>query len=262
VQGSAAGEAQQALSDAGFGVSVTEAESSADQEGLVTDQDPSGGESVDLGSEVEITVGAGPAPVEVPNLYGYTLDEAAAELESLGLALGGSDTAPSNEMEEGGIIFQSVEAGASVESGTEIGVTVSSGPELVTVPDVTGQDVSSAQQTIAAAGFDVETIEVQNSGWTTGTVLYTDPPAGAALEPGSTVAIAYSSGPAQTQPETQPEDDGDDNEEARQDRQDRRDALREARQAREEAQREAREARREAQREAQREARESNDNDG
>ncbi len=248
VEGLTAGDAQQALSDAGFGASVAEAESSADQEGLVIDQSPDSGESAGLGTEVGITVGTGPAPVEVPNLYGYTLDEASAELEGLGLALGGSDTAPSDDVEEGGIIYQSIEAGASVDPGTEVAVTVSSGPEWILVPDVTGQSLSSAQQSVSTAGFDVETLEVQNSGWPAETVLYTDPPAGSAAEPGSTVTIAYSSGPSQTPPEPEDDggngdggnDDGEDNEEeAREARQDRQEALREARQAREEA-REAR----------------------
>ncbi len=265
VTGSTPDEARQALSDAGFDdVTVAEEESAAGQGGLVSAQSPEGGSTAGLGSQVEITVGTGVADVEVPDLsgmtlgeaeaavqdaglsyngndsapsdeveegrvisqsiaagtsvepgtgvgvristgpelvtvpdlYAYSLDAAAAELEGRGLQLGGNDSTPSDEVEEGGIVSQSIAAGEGAEPGTSVSVTVSSGPETTQVPDVIGDDLQTAQQEVAAAGFGYTTLESQSPQWPRGTVLYTDPVAGASLEPGSNVTIAYSSGPS------------------------------------------------------------------
>jgi serine/threonine-protein kinase len=149
---------------------------------------------------VEITVGTGPAPVEAPSLYGYTADEAAAQLQSIGLALGGSDTASSDEVAEGSIISQSVAPGAVAEPGTVVGVTISSGPEMIPVPNVVGQTLSQARQNVSGAGFSYNVLEIPNAQWPRGTVLYTDPGTGALIPPGSPVTIGYSSGPTAPKP--------------------------------------------------------------
>ncbi|CAN5708336.1 Stk1 family PASTA domain-containing Ser/Thr kinase [soil metagenome] len=263
VKGQSPAEARTTLEEAGFEVTSKEKESDADQEGQVISQDPGGGNTADVGSTVELTVGTGVANVEVPdlsgmtlneaeaavrdaglayngndtapsddveegrvisqsvaagesvepgtgvgvristgpelisipNLYGYTLDEAAAELRSIGLQLGGSDRAPDNDVAEGGIIGQSSAAGTAVEPGTSIDVTVSSGPEQTTVPDVAGDNLQEAQGKITDAGFTYTTLSSQNTQWPAGTVLYTDPTAGTQLESGSNVTIGYSTGP-------------------------------------------------------------------
>lgn len=264
VEGSSPDEARQTLEDAGFEVEVREGESSEEREGEIISQNPDSGDTVDVGSTVEITRGTGPANVEVPNLYGfnldeakellknmdlklgsteeapsndvaeggityqsvaagesvesgteidvtvssgpelisvpnlygYTLDEAAAELEGLGLQLGGNDRAPNDDIPEGGIIGQSFAAGTAVEPGTSVGVTVSSGPELQAVPNVVGDNLQTAQRKIVEAGFTYNARPSQNARWPRGTVLYTEPTNGTRLEPGSTVTIGYSSGPA------------------------------------------------------------------
>ena len=205
-------EARKNLSDAGFEPTVTEAESTANEEGLIISQNPTAGGTAGVGAKVEIMVGTGPAPVEapapakvpvpveIPSLYGYTPDEAVAQLQSVGLVLGGSDTAPSDQVAKGGIISQSVAPGASVEPGTVVGVTISSGPEMIPVPNVVGQPLSRARQNVTDAGFSYKVLEIPNAQWPRGTVLYTDPGTGAPILPGSTVTIAYSSGPSIRQP--------------------------------------------------------------
>lgn len=195
VEGMGRQEARQTLEEAGFKVKVTEGESTAEQEGKIISQDPGAGATVDVGSEVEITAGTGPALVEVPNLYGYTLDEAAVTLQNVGLQLGGHDTIPSDEVAEGGIIYQSELPGDSVEPGTFIGVTISSGPETVTVPDVVGQDVKQAKKTIADAGFYYAVSRTPSRQQPKGKVIKTDPAAGTEVQPGSTISIVVSSGP-------------------------------------------------------------------
>lgn len=200
VENSTLEDARNALTEAGFEPTVTEAESTAEGEGLILSQSPAAGGTVGVGSPVEVMVGTGPAPVEVPSIYGYTVDEAAARLQGFGLVLGGSDTAPSNEVAKGGIIAQSFAPGASVEPGTAVDVTISSGPERIPVPNVVGKTLAQARQSISGAGFSYRALEIPNAQWPRGTVLYTDPGTGVPAMPGSNITIGYSSGPSAKKP--------------------------------------------------------------
>jgi serine/threonine-protein kinase len=222
VEGNTRDEAETALRDAGFEPTVRERASEDAEEGRVLGQNPGGGDTADVGSNVEITVSSGPDLVEIPNVYGNTPNQAKTILEDAGLELGNQETDFSADVAKGGIMAQSPAAGESVESGTEIGVTVSEGPEKFPIPDVTGQDIGTAQQNMWNAGFAYNSVEVE-SDEPVGTVVSTNPKAGTMLDPWAReVTINYSAGP-------QP----DPNEEARK--------------ARQEAQKEAREAAKEAQ---------------
>ncbi|MDQ4106127.1 MAG: PASTA domain-containing protein, partial [Actinomycetota bacterium] len=238
VEGRTQQEAETALSEAGFGVAMDESESDAGQAGQVLDQSPGGGATAEVGSEVRITVGTGPGLVEVPSVYGNTPDQAATILENAGLELGSQDSAPSSEVAAGGILSQDPAPGESVEPGTAVSVTVSDGPERLPVPDVTGQDIDTAQQNVWNAGFAYTSVEVE-SDEPAGTVVSTDPPGGTMLDPwAQRVTINYSAGPSTPEPETR--------QNAREARQSNREAQQEAREARQEAREEAREAREEA----------------
>lgn len=237
VEGTPQQEAVAALEEAGFGVTVTEGESAADREGEVIDQNPGGGASADVGSDVEITVGTGPTLVEVPDLYGSTPDQAATILANAGLELGEQGSAFSNEVAAGGIISQDPAAGEGVEPGAAVDVTVSDGPEKLPIPDVTGQDLETAQQNVWNAGFAYTSVEVE-SDEPAGTVVSTDPPAGTMLDPWArTVTINYSAGPP-PEPRPRPEADNSGPGNARDEV---RDARRQAREAAREARDEARE---------------------
>ncbi len=165
-------------------------------EGEIIGQSFAAGTTVEPGTEVGVTVSSGAESVSVPNLSGSTPSEAKAALESVGLKLGGSDEIASNDVPENGIISQSVAAGTTVEPGTEVGVTVSSGAESTQVPDVIGDDLQQAQTKITNAGFTYNALASQGTQWPAGTVLYTDPPTNAQLDPGSEVTIGYSAGPS------------------------------------------------------------------
>jgi eukaryotic-like serine/threonine-protein kinase len=187
--------AEQALTSAGFEVSTQERESSFEEEGLVTGQNPRGGTSEEVGSVVTITVGTGPSTVEVPDLYGNTPDQAAEILEGVDLELGEQTEVPSDEVAEGQIIEQQPAAGAGVEPGSEVSVTVSSGPELRTVPNVVGLPAEQAQAELWNAYFDSTLVPVR-SDEPEGTVVSTDPAAGARADwRAITVTVNVSAGP-------------------------------------------------------------------
>jgi len=198
VVGQGRDEAEQTLKNAGFEVAVQERESSFDDEGQVIGQIPRGGTSVEVNSQVTITVGTGPQAVKVPDLYGNTPDQAARILEGVGLKLGEQTEAPSDEAAEGQIIEQQPTAGAAVEPGSEVSVTVSSGPELRTVPNVVGQSAEQARAQLWNAYFASTVLTVPGDE-PEGTVVSTDPPAGTRADwRAITVTVNVSAGPPET----------------------------------------------------------------
>ena len=194
--------AQQNLKEAGFEVAVQKKESTFDEEGRVLAQDPQGGSSEKVGSEVAITVGTGPSTVQVPDLTGSTPDQAAGILEESHLELGEQTEVRSDEVDEGQIAEQRPAAGAAVQPGSEVSVSVSSGPESSTVPDVVGQTAEQAQAELWNAYFDSEVVTVP-SDEPEGTVVSTDPAAGTQADwMAVTVTVNVSAGPP---PEPPPE---------------------------------------------------------
>jgi serine/threonine-protein kinase len=197
VEGETREAAKKTLEEAGFEVEVKTEESSAQQENLVTKQDPRGGEGVtaEVGSSVTITVGEGPALVKVPDLYTLTPEGARQALEGAGLSLGNQTQTPNDRVPAGQIVDQQPAAGTKAKPGSSVDVVVSSGPKQIAVPDVVGKNVEDAKQTIWNAGFGY-TVETVRSDQPAGTVVSTDPVAGTLLAPSSkNVTIRQSAGP-------------------------------------------------------------------
>jgi serine/threonine-protein kinase len=199
--------AEQTLQDADFEVAVEEAESSFEEEGRVIDQSPQGGSSEEVGSQVTITVGTGPATVKVPSLYGNTTDQAAGILADYELELGTVSEDYTDEVSEGQIYFQDPAEGTSVERGSAVAVTVSRGLEQVEIPEVFGITLEEAQATLENVGLVSSPVEVEDNE-RAGTALSTEPGAGALVEPGSTVTLYYSGGPAEPTTASPPADEG------------------------------------------------------
>jgi eukaryotic-like serine/threonine-protein kinase len=105
---------------------------------------------------VDIVLAAPPRPVEVPSLEGLTVEDAQAELEAVGLALGAQTEESSDTIEEGRIISQSPGAGEEVPKDTPVDVVVSTGQPLVTVPDVLCRTYASAKEELQGLGLQVE----------------------------------------------------------------------------------------------------------
>ena len=188
VVGESAEAAQEEIEAAGFEVVLDEqiAESS-DAEGLdtVTDQDPAGGEELEEGSEVTLTVLRAPEPVTVPDVTGDHVDEATAELESENLKVETEEqisSAPAGE-----VLGQNPEGGEEVDPGTTVTLTVSAGGEA-DVPDVRGMDVATASERLEQAGFAVE-VRYGSGGDTRGVVYEQNPSAGSTEPDGTTVTI-------------------------------------------------------------------------
>lgn len=191
--------AAQDIREAGFEVEIEERESDEAESGRVISQNPGAGASEEVGSTVTITVGSGPELVLVPDIpYGATQSEAQTLLQSEGLVLGNVTETTSNEIAEGGVVDQNPGPSEEVEEGSPVDIVLSSGPEQTEVPDVVGQDVNSAMESIAALGLGYTTVGVESSE-PEGTVVSQDPAGGTllTLDENAIVTLTFSLGTQQ-----------------------------------------------------------------
>jgi serine/threonine-protein kinase len=140
-------------------------------------------------STVTILVSSGPAEVTVPNMVGKTLEEAQAALEQAGFVVTTREV--DSDKEIGTVVRQAPGAGTRAGSGDTVTLFVSKGITKVTVPDVTGNDVSSARSEITGAGLTVGSVSEDDgsSGQTPGTVVGQDPTGGSSVAKGSSVDL-------------------------------------------------------------------------
>ncbi|MHB8468406.1 MAG: Stk1 family PASTA domain-containing Ser/Thr kinase [Gaiellaceae bacterium] len=168
---------------------------SSDKAGTVQGQDPKAGTTVAQGTKVRINVSQGPAPVVVPKVTGQLIDAAVSQLTKLGFRAVPryvDSSQPVNTVTE-----QTPPAGKSAGKGSAISLTVSNGPKTVTLPDVQGQDVASAVQTLQGANFRTK-IVYQNVADPNqdGLVLSETPAGGTQQPPGSAITLAVGRNPS------------------------------------------------------------------
>jgi eukaryotic-like serine/threonine-protein kinase len=177
----------------GRGLEVEIEERRGGRAGIVLEQDPEGGERIEEGETVVLTVSSGPRKTEVPDLVGLTQEEAEALLAEAKLTLGEVTTEDSDEFEEGTVISQAPEPGERVDRQSEVDLVVSGGAGTVIVPDVLGQDEASAGEEIEGAGLTVSVLTAPSEE-AEGTVIAQDPAAGSEVEAGDVVTITISEG--------------------------------------------------------------------
>lgn len=139
---------------------------------------------------------SGAKTVTVPNVLGYTQEEATEELRSLNLGVKTS-SGYSDEYEEGEVMSQTPSGGLQVEEGYEVEIQISRGPEPVkttTVPDLKGRTREEAEKLLEEAGLVGVASEASND-TEEGTVFEQSPAEGEEVEEGSTVTYTVSTGP-------------------------------------------------------------------
>lgn len=161
-------------------------------EGEVIEQDPPGGDEVEKGSTVQITVSLGPANVIVPKVAGKPVPEAKKLLRKNGFEVEIEQRA-SDSVPDGKVIGSNPSQGTSVAPGSTVKLIVSTGVKTVVVPNVLGLDRVTATSQLRKAGFVVNA-NPRDSDEPEDQVLEQDPAAGEEVEEGSEVTITYSSG--------------------------------------------------------------------
>jgi len=154
-------------------------------EGTVIRQEPAAGTEIRRGDAVAVVVSAGRQPIEVPSVTGDSRADAVAAIEEAGLVVGVTEAF--SDTVGAGIVTSQDPAEGTLFRGDTVSVVVSKGPPLVQVPDVVGEQVGAATQTLEAAGFTVE--EERVLGGFFGTVRQQDPEGGTSVPPGSVVTL-------------------------------------------------------------------------
>jgi beta-lactam-binding protein with PASTA domain len=135
--------------------------------------------------------------VEVPDVVGETEADATSAISNAGLVTGSSEE-PNDEVELGTVISQDPATGTEVAEGSTVNIVVSTGPEppaIVPVPDVVGEDVAEATETLEAEGFVVEIAEEESDTIEADIVIDSNPSAGTEVAEGTTVVLSVSTGP-------------------------------------------------------------------
>lgn len=188
-----ADQAERMLVDAGFTVQRVDAPHPEIPRNNAIGTEPGVGSQLPSGAQVRLLVSTGPEMTQVPDVRSRPAEDARRLLEKAGLKVDPVLVEePSDSIPEGSIIEQSPAAGSQVSKGTEAKLTVSSGVETATVPQVTGQQLTSARTALESAGFVVQVREV-DSIESAGTVLSATNE-GSEQRKGSTVELEVSRG--------------------------------------------------------------------
>jgi beta-lactam-binding protein with PASTA domain len=130
--------------------------------GSVIAQQPPAGAALVPGDGVRLTVSRGPgdAPVVLPDLVGRTVEEAAAELEVLGIRHVEQVAAALSFDRPGSVTDQRPAGGTSVLPSTPVTLVYAlEGTRIVQVPDVAGFPLWRAQLTLRAAQLDLGAVQ-------------------------------------------------------------------------------------------------------
>jgi eukaryotic-like serine/threonine-protein kinase len=198
VVGRSADQAERALEAEGLRVARATEASTEEQRDLVINQDPTANEQVEEGSEVTITIGAGPDTATVPDVTGRTVDEASRLLIEAGFVP--SQRAEENaDIEEGLVIRTDPAAGADAAVNSTVTIFYSAGPATIAIPDVRGQNENDARNTLSGAGFtgNIQAQQEASNDVPEGQVIRTDPPAGQQAAANATITLFVSSGRGQ-----------------------------------------------------------------
>ena len=200
VTGESRATAVERLDRAGFEVDRISRIPSPRPQGTVVRQDPEGEADRDCAfvgyfcsnPGIELSVSAGPAEVEIPDVAGLSRDDAEQELEQAGFEVA-IQRERSDDYPRGRAVGTDPPAGEEAQAGSTVTLIVSSGAATVAVPAVVGLTLEAARQRLAAKGLELSSTEEQ-SDRPEGEVTGQSPDAGTTVAPGTTIELTVSSG--------------------------------------------------------------------
>ncbi len=169
-------------------------EGTEEDEGRVLGQSPAAGETVEVGSTVELQVSQGPNTATVPDVRGMTEEQARSALSDAGFTnIGRTDADPADEditAEAGTVTASRPSAEADVDPAEEVVLIVATGQSIV--PDLSSQGYteSEARSVAQDAGFDSVSVETEETDEAeAGTVFRQEPAAGGPYPRSDTITI-------------------------------------------------------------------------
>ena len=183
--------AQRALEDRGFVVAdpVVETSQDVDKDDVIS-QDPEAETSAEKGSTVTLTVSSGPSQVTIPNLDGFSFNQAKTLLEGDQFKLKVKKEDQDSDLTAGQVINSDPPAGTSVDVGSDVTVKVSRGQ--VTVPNLVGMDVEDAQDALDDLKLKYTTKEDPASPEPNDTVTAQSIAANEKVPPGTSIELTVS----------------------------------------------------------------------
>ena len=182
----------------------------------IISQEPAGGEEVQRGSDIWITISMGqePQPIELVDFMGVDAEEAIALLEEQGFKpLKRKE--PSYVLEPGLVTRTDPAAKTMLPAGQTVYVYVSTGPEIDErpVPNVVGLEIGRARELMEQQGFKNVRYEQVESQRPRDEVVYQSVTKNKEVDVNSEIIVHYSLGPQEvTEPtqstEAQPENPG------------------------------------------------------
>jgi len=163
------------------------------EEGLVTRTDPPSGRFVEEGSEITVYLSSGADTVEVPDVRGYTEEQARSELEEVGLRVVRTDTVDDKGLDEGRAAETDPAAGETVARDSAVTLYLSTGE--VELPDLVGMTEQEARTALSDVGLVPSVGYLETSDSPAGEVLSQDPDPGK-VERGSTVGFVVAEAPS------------------------------------------------------------------
>ena len=192
VSGLSYGEADALLRSAGLEPEPSYQVNTGVPENTVFAQSPLAGQRIEEGATVALTVSQGEIP-RVPPVRGRNRVDATEILRSAGyevIVIEGTSQA-----EAGIVVGQEPSSNTELAPGEAVTITVSTGPGQIFVPDVRGQTLIQAIQTLADQGFRVAERREPSAAVPEGQIIDTDPPHGFPVALGLEVYIIVSDGP-------------------------------------------------------------------
>jgi serine/threonine-protein kinase len=149
--------AKQLLDTAGLRLGEVKKEfSSAGTRGTVIRTDPVAGTKLRPGTKVNLVVSLGVEQLDVPDVQGKKQAEAERILQKAGFKT--SVDTVFNETVDKGIVFDQSPSTGKAGRGSTVLLKVSKGPEIITVPDVRGDEVDDAVRQLEALGLETRVI--------------------------------------------------------------------------------------------------------
>jgi serine/threonine-protein kinase len=206
--GKSEGAALNEVSGLGWNTLTPQEASETVANGVVIRTDPVAGTELDEGKTLTIVVSTGPAPRTLPELKGKTLQEATDLLTQLGLNIVQGDPVFDDTIPAGSVVSWSVPdqpnlvAGNTVTKGVTVRVQLSKGP-APRLPDITGKTLDEATAALTAQQLKIsQGPPAFDENVPQGSVISWSVPghpelvAGSVVDPGTTVQVVLSNGPA------------------------------------------------------------------
>ncbi len=190
-------QAASAVAELGLKVDVIQEVFSEDiPKGKVITSDPAGGGRVEIAGTVHLIISKGKDRIEVPDLAGLTVEEAAAALKKSDLKVGRVSEKYSDTFETGLLIDGIPTSGSPVRKDSTVDLIVSKGLEQVELTNFQGKTSDQAQSELTAAGLIVSSKYEYSDSIPVGTVISQTPSDVSTIGKGQKIELVISKGPS------------------------------------------------------------------